>query len=200
MTKEFAVVRNGTGESAVSNKGLLNELTIYEQKVSEKRAKSSLSKLLSNVDMVKTMSDDKIISDVISKITRCIKNGQEDNSLEAYNELLAEMKKQDRFADVSGDETQLKTAALILIDSSLGKGVKLENLIRKYAKKQGRVEELVVFTWGNCDQTSKETLLKEMCNIDEDCSHGNWLLLAAAGLLSPLFVVGNGILGGKGIA
>ena len=133
---------------------------------------------------------DAAINTDISNITSYISNGQEDKVIAAYQSLLNEMKNQERYSQLvgeDGDDTQLRAVARDLIESQTG--VDLEQYIRENTQDQAGVEFQNVLTWGNCDSTSQEELLKELCNLEEDPGHGNPVANFFAMIASP-FVVG----------
>ena len=133
---------------------------------------------------------DAAITSKISNIGSYLANGKEDKALVAYEELLAEMSSQTRYAQLigeNGDDTQLRAIARQLIESEIGGD--LEEFIRENAKDQASVDHQKILTWGNCDSTSQEDLLAAMCDIDEEEGSGNIIVSALAGLASP-FVCG----------
>lgn len=132
----------------------------------------------------------------ISNIISYIEKGQEDKVIAAYEKLIEEMSSQARYSSIAENEAQLKAVARQLIEAETG--VSLEDFIRENTRTQAQVEHQKVLTWGNCDSTSQEDLLLELCDIDEDRGHGNVVVEFLAGIASP-FVVGFNALfnGGK---
>ena len=133
---------------------------------------------------------DAAIETKISNICSYLANGKEDKAFAAYEELLEEMSSQTRYAQLigeDGDDTQLRAIARQLIETELG--ADLEEFIRANAKDQAGVDYQNILTWGNCDSTSQEDLLAEMCDIDEEEGRGNVVVSALAAVASP-FVCG----------
>ncbi|MBE7705275.1 MAG: hypothetical protein E7Z90_05640 [Cyanobacteria bacterium SIG29] len=140
---------------------------------------------------------DAAIESKISNIGSYLANGKEDKAMDAYNELLAEMGNQTRYAQLvgeDGDDTQLRAIARQLIEMEIGGN--LEDFIRDNAKTQAGVEHQKILTWGNCDSTSQEDLLAEMCDIKEEEGHGNIIVGALAGIASPFVALGNWLFNG----
>jgi len=134
---------------------------------------------------------DAALESKISKICSYLSNGQEDKAMAAYQELLVQMNEQSRYAQLtgeSGDDTQLRAVARQLIENELGGD--LEEYIRENTRNASGVEAQKIRTWGNCDSTSQEDLLLEMCDIEEDKGH-NVLLDVVSIVASPFEVLGN---------
>lgn len=110
---------------------------------------------------------DSAVESHISNIKSYISNAKEDKALEAYNDLLEEMKSQTRYAQLvseNGDDTQLRAIAKQLIESELDEGQKLEDFIKtNTANNFQRGLEINL----DGDKNTEEDLLKEMCNYDE---------------------------------
>ena len=140
---------------------------------------------------------DAAIETKISNLCSYIANGQEDKAFVAYEELLNEMKLQARYeqlVDENGDDTQLKSVARKLIETDLGGD--LEEFIRENTRTNSRVENQKVLTWGNCDTTTQEDLLAEICDIDEEKGNGSILVQIGAAIASPFVVFGNWLFNG----
>lgn len=140
---------------------------------------------------------DAAIETKISNISTYLAEGKEDKALAAYNELLEEMNAQTRYAQLvgeDGDDTQLRAVARQLIEAELGGS--LEEFIRANAKDNAAVENQQIRSWGNCDSTSQEDLLKEMCNIDEEEGHSNIFTKALNVIASPFRVAWNELFNG----
>ncbi len=139
---------------------------------------------------------DSAIETKISNICSYLENGKEDKALSAYHELLEEMTSQTRYEQlvVDGDDTQLRAIARDLIESELG--VDLEDYIRENSRDASGVANQKILTWGNCDSTSQEDLLAEMCDIDEEKGSGNILIQAVSLIASPFVALGNWLFNG----
>lgn len=140
---------------------------------------------------------DAAIESYISNILSYLSSGQEDKALAAYNALLTEMGSQTRYAQLvgeDGDDTQLRAVARQLIEAELG--TDLATYIEENSRDAAGVTAQKIRTWGNCDSTSQEDLLAEMCNLEVE--GGNNLLLDAVSLVaSPFVVLGNLIFNGN---
>lgn len=141
---------------------------------------------------------DAAIETKISNICSYLANGKEDKAMAAYEELLAEMNSQTRYAQLvseNGDDTQLRAIARQLIESELGGD--LEEFIRENARGQAGVDHQKILTWGNCDSTSQEDLLAAMCDIDEEEGSGNIIVSGLALIASPFVNLGNWLFNGN---
>ncbi len=141
---------------------------------------------------------DAAIESKISNICSYLANGKEDKAMAAYEELLAEMNSQTRYAQLvseNGDDTQLRAIARQLIESELGGD--LEEFIRENARDQAGVDHQKILTWGNCDSTSQEDLLAAMCDIDEEEGSGNIIVSGLALIASPFVNLGNWLFNGN---
>lgn len=127
---------------------------------------------------------DAVLSSKISNVCSYIENGQEDNAMKAYQELLAQMETQTRYAQLiteDGDDSQLRSIARQLIESETG--IDLEEYIKAYTRDAKGVESQKLYRGEYCDSTTQEELLREMCdleveegqlNIFEKGWHGLW--------------------------
>ncbi len=141
---------------------------------------------------------DAAIETKISNICSYLANGKEDKAMAAYEELLAEMNSQTRYAQLvseNGDDTQLRAIARQLIESELGGD--LEEFIRENARDQAGVDHQKILTWGNCDSTSQEDLLAAMCDIDEEEGSGNIIVSGLSLIASPFVCLGNWLFNGN---
>lgn len=139
-----------------------------------------------------TAGNDAVISSKIDNFTSYIENGQEDNALEAYNELLEQMKLQARYSQLiteDGDDTQLRAVARQLIESDAG--VDLEDLIRECTRDAKGVEAQKMYRGEYCDSTTQEELLEQVCDIKEQEGHLNVLEKGWHGLWGGIASVWN---------
>lgn len=112
---------------------------------------------------------DAAIDSDISNITSYILNGQEDKVIAAYESLLDQMSSQSRYAQLiteSGDDTQLRAVARQLIEAETG--VDLATFIRENTRDSVAVQKQQLLWGDNCDSTTQEALLAEMCDIEEE--------------------------------
>ena len=142
---------------------------------------------------------DASIETSIENISTYLQDGREDKALEAYNELLSEMSSQKRYAQLvteDGSDKQLRAVAKQLIESEIG--CDLKDYINDNARSNAGVEKQKLLSWGNCDSTSREDLLSEMCDIDEEKSNGSIIMKGVCIIASPFVALGNFLFrGGK---
>ena len=123
-----------------------------------------------------TAGNDAVLASKIDNFTSYIENGQEDRALEAYQELLEQMKSQARYAQLiteDGDDTQLRAIARQLIEGDTG--VDLEDLIRECTRDAKGVEyQQKMFGTDKVDSVTQEQLLEEVCDIKEYESSMKW--------------------------
>ena len=128
--------------------------------------------------------NDAVIGSKIDNFTSYIEKGQEDRALEAYLELLDQMKQQTRYSQLiteDGDDTQLRAVARQLIEGDTG--VDLEELIRECTRDAKGVEyQQRMFGAEKVDSVSQEDLLEEVCDIKSTKQKMKWYDEAKFGL------------------
>ena len=148
---------------------------------------------------------DAVITNCITNVKSMLSQGREDAALEAYNELLTEMKSQDRYSqlvDENGNDSQLRAVARQLIEAELEDG-DLEKFIKDNAvSASGRSWQKTFFNNDKIDDCTEEDLLNAMCNMDEEknVSVGQYILegICHALILPRLFTeAGDALFGGK---
>ena len=122
------------------------------------------------------MGEDSIITSKINNFVSYLENGQEDRALEAYQELLEQMKQQTKFQQLvseNGDDAQLRAVNREFIESEIG--VDLEDLIREYSRDAKGVEyQQKMFGKDKVDSVSQEDLLAEICDLKETEEPMKW--------------------------
>ncbi len=179
-----AIANTNTSSGGVSVASLYNE-GYLDNKYSYNDKKESYELAYSGRDAA--------LDTKISNIGSYLAKGQEDKAMTAYQELLEQISSQERYSQIAKDETQLKSIARQMIEAEIG--TDLEDFIRENAKTASGVEAQKLLSWGNCDSTSQEDLLKAMCDIDEDESH-SLILDGLAIIVSPFVVLGNALFNG----
>ena len=120
--------------------------------------------------------NDAVLGSKIDNFTSYIENGQEDRAMEAYLELLEQMKQQTRYSRLiteDGDDTQLRAVARQLIEGDTG--VDLEELIRECTRDAKGVEyQQRMFGASKVDSVSQEDLLEEVCDIKSTKEKMKW--------------------------
>ncbi len=110
---------------------------------------------------------DAAINSCIANVKSYIAQGREDKALEAYQELLTQMKSQTRYAqlvDETGDDSQLRAIARELINANMDDNQTLEEFIK--TNTANKFERGFEINWDG-DKATEEDLLNEMCNLDE---------------------------------
>lgn len=115
-----------------------------------------------------------------------LQQGQEDNAMEAFNDLIETMKTQTRYTTIKDNELALQTEARKIIEQSLAdeNGTPdLELIIRDCARDAKGVEyQQKIYGEDKVDSVTQEQLLKAMCNINEYEESMQWYDNVANGL------------------
>ena len=130
---------------------------------------------------------DAAIETQISNIISQLEKGHEDKALSAYNQLIAEMSSQGRYANLEGE--QLTAVARQLIESELGSSLE-DYIIDNAANSFERGFEI---NWEG-DKATESDLLKTMCNIDSTSNLDG--VKKAGGVLGKVAVTGGAIAAG----
>ncbi len=165
LSSGSAVATTGTALNGVSSADLYNN-EVLDKKYNYNDTKEGYEIAYSGRDAA--------ISTSISNITKYIENGEEDKVIQAYDELLNQMSTQERYSQLvseEGDDTQLRSIARQLIESEIG--CDLVDYIQDKTKSNKSSENQRLLWGDNCDTTTSEDLLKEMCNLDLEKGHSN---------------------------
>ncbi len=157
-------MNGGVTASAFTNSGTITAADLYDTDYLDNKYDYNDTKEGYEIEYA---GRDAALDSKISNICTYLENGREDKALSAYQELLAEISSQERYAQISQNDSQLKAIAKQLIESHLDEGQTLEEYIR--ANTANSFERGFEINWDG-DKYQEEDLLKEICDLDETTS------------------------------